>query len=167
MPVRATRSRVSPARRRNAPTSTRSVVSYRQTRATIVLMFFVLVFGFLWLFNGELTARFVMGLTEKPATWGWSAHLIITVVEIAPAILAPYLKGVPRWLVIVLWLLSLPFGVFDVLSSAVGVMPYFTWTGLTGVQQHTQNVVIAELIGFLPEQAIFWLSVALGKVLKG
>jgi hypothetical protein len=127
----------------------------------------MLVFGFLWLFNGELTARFVMGLTEKPATWGWATHLIITVVEIAPAILAPYLKEMPRRLVVVLWLLSLPFGVFDVLSSAVGVAPYFAWTGLTGIQAHGQNVLLAELIGFLPEQMIMWLLVTLRNVLKG
>lgn len=166
MPVREARSRPSPARRR-APAPARSVVSYRQTRATIALMCFILVFAFLWLFNGELTARFVMGVTGKPATWGWSTHLIITVVEIAPAILAPYLREMPRRLVVVLWLISLPFGIFDVLSSAVGVGPYFLWTGLTGVKAHSQNVVLAELIGFLPEQMIMWLLVALRNVLKG
>lgn len=162
----ATRRRPSPARRRAAAPA-RSSISYRQSRATVVLMIFILFFAFLWLFNGDLTARFVSRLTGANASVGWSTHLLISVIEIAPAILAPYLAAIPRRLKFVLWLLSLPFGVFDVLSSAVGVAPYFMWTGAIGAVAHFQNVVLAEAIGFLPEPMIYVLIVALVSVLRG
>lgn len=162
----ATRRRPSPVRRRAAAPA-RSAVSYRQTRAAIVLLIFIVFFAFLWLFNGELTARFVARLFLASASVGWSIHLLISVIEIAPAILAPYLASIPRRLVLVLWVLSLPFGIFDVLSSAVGVAPYFLWTGLAGTLAHVQNVALAECIGFLPEPMIYILIVALVSVLRG
>ena len=130
-------------------------------------MIFILFFSFLWLFNGGLTAQFVTRITGADASVGWSTHLLISVIEIAPAILAPYLAQIPRRLVLVLWFLSLPFGIFDVLSSAVGVAPYFAWTGAIGVVAHLQNVVLAEAIGFLPEPMIYVLIVALVSVLRG
>lgn len=160
-----TRRRPSPVRRAAAPA--RSAVSYRQSRAVVVLLIFILFFAYLWLFNGDLTARFVSRLTGADASVGWSTHLLISVVEIAPAILAPYLANIPRRLKLVLWLLSLPFGVFDVLSSAVGVAPYFLWTGAAGIWIHIQNVGLAEAIGFLPEPMLLVLVVALVSVLRG
>lgn len=162
----ATRRRPSPVRRRAAAPA-RSAVSYRQTRAAVVLMVFIAFFAFLWLANGELTARFVMGLTGADPTVGWSIHLLISGVEVAPAILAPYLEGIPRRLKFWLWLLSLPFGIFDVLSSAVGVAPYFLWTGAAGLVARVQNVALAECIGFLPEPMLIVLIVALVTVLRG
>ena len=162
----ATRRRPSPVRRRAAAPA-RSSVSYRQSRAVVVLLIFILFFAFLWLFNGDLTARFVARLFLVSASVGWSLHLLISVVEIAPAILAPYMASIPRRLVFVLWLLSLPFGIFDVLSSAVGVAPYFVWTGAAGIWAHVQNVALAEAIGFLPEPMLFVLVVALVSVLRG
>lgn len=162
----ATRRRPSPVRRRAAAPA-RSSISYRQSRAVVVLLIFILFFAFLWLFNGDLTARFVSRITGADASVGWSTHLLISVVEIAPAILAPYLAQIPRRLVFVLWMLSLPFGIFDVLSSAVGVAPYFVWTGAAGIVAHVQNVALAECIGFLPEPMLFVLVVALVSVLRG
>lgn len=162
----AARRRPSPVRRRTAAPA-RSSISYRQSRATVVLLIFIVFFAFLWLFNGDLTARFVARLTGAGASAGWSVHLLISVIEIAPAILAPYLAQIPRRLVFVLWLLSLPFGIFDVLSSAIGVAPYFTWTGAVNLVAHIQNVALAEAIGFLPEPMIFVLVVALVSVLRG
>ena len=162
----ATRRRPSPVRRR-AVVQARTSVSYRQSRAVVVLLIFILFFAFLWLFNGGLTAQFVMRLTGADASVGWSTHILISVVEIAPAILAPYLAQIPRRLKFVLWILSLPFGIFDVLSSAVGVAPYFLWTGAAGIWVHVQNVVLAECIGFLPEPMLLILVVALVSVLRG
>ena len=155
------------ARRRLAEKASGPVAPYRRGRAIVALMIFILLFAVLWMVNGEFTAEFVMATTGKDATWGWSAHLVITAIEVAPAFLAPYLRGMPRRLVVVLWLLSLPFGILDTLSSAVGVAPYVTWTGATGLQAHGQNVFLAEIIGFLPEQMIMWLFVALRNVVKG
>jgi hypothetical protein len=142
-------------------------VSYRQSRAVVVLLIFILFFAFLWLANGSLTAQFVSRLTGADASAGWSTHLLISVIEIAPAILAPYMAGMPRRLKVWLWVLSLPFGIFDVLSSAVGVAPYFVWTGAAGIVAHVQNVALAEAIGFLPEPMLLVLVVALVSVLRG
>jgi len=162
----ATRRRPSPVRRRAAGPA-RSAVSYRQSRAAVVLLIFIVFFAFLWLFNGGLTAQFVMRLTGADASVGWSTHILISVVEISPAILAPYMASIPRRLTFWLWLLSLPFGIFDVLSSAVGVAPYFVWTGAAGIWAHVQNVALAECIGFLPEPMLLVLVVALVSVLRG
>lgn len=162
----ARRRRPSPARRRAAAPE-RSSISYRQSRATIVLLIFIVFFAFLWLFNGGLTAQFVMRLTGADASVGWSTHLLISVIEIAPAILAPYTAKIERRYLVVLWALSLPFGIFDVLSSAIGVTPYFTWTGAVGLVAHLQNVALAEAIGFLPEPMLLVLVVALVSVLRG
>ena len=145
----------------------RSAITYRQSRAAIVLMIFILFFAFLWLANGQLTAQFVRQLTGSDTSVGWSIHLLISAIEIAPAILAPYLARIPRRLAIILWLLSLPFGIFDVLSSAVGVAPYFLWTGAAGIWASVQNVALAEAIGFLPEPMLLVLIVALLTVLRG
>lgn len=161
----AVRRRPSPVRSRAAAPA-RSAVSYRQTRAVVALMIFILFFAFLWLANGSLTAQFVARVFLASASVGWSIHLLISAIEIAPALLAPYIRLMPRRLAIWLWLLSLPFGVFDVLSSAVGVAPYFVWTGAAGVLAHVQNVALAECIGFLPEPMLVVLSVALFTVLK-
>jgi hypothetical protein len=57
----------------------------------------------------------------------------------------------------------LPFGVLDVLSSALGVQPWMLWTGAVGFVQHTQNVALGEVIAFLPEPMLIWLLVALVK----
>lgn len=160
------RRRPSPVRRR-AATPARLGISYRQTRATIALLIFILFFAWLWLVNGYMTARTIWLLTGASISVGWSIHLMISVIEISPAILAPYMHFVSRRLKFVLWLLSLPFGIFDVFSSAVGIGPYFVWTGAAGVVAHVQNVTLAEAVGFLPEPMIFVLLVALFNVLRG
>lgn len=155
------------ARSRRQVAPGRSPVSYRQVRATIALLLFMLLFALLWMANGELTARFVMATTGRSATVGWSIHLLITMIEIAPAILAPYTRAMPRRLVLVLWCLSLPFGIFDVLSSAVGIAPFLAFLPTAGGWVYLQNTIAAQIIGFLPEQMILWLIVALRSVLKG
>lgn len=152
-----------PGRRRASPGG---VISYRSGRASVALFLFALAFGLLWLLNGSFTAQFVMAVTGKDALVGWSAHLVITAIEIAPAALAPYLRGLPRRVVVALWLLSLPFGVFDVLSSAVGIAPWLVWTGAEGSFAHLLSVIIAEVIGFLPERMIMWLAVVAQNILR-
>lgn len=167
MSTRVRRARPSVARSQANKIEQRTVGGYRQTRAGIAVMLFILAFGVLWIINGEFTAMFVMVLTGRDATYGWSIHLLITAIEIAPALLAPYMRELPKRVIIALWLLSLPFGIFDVLSSAVGIGPWLAWTGATGTAAHVQNVIAAELIGFLPERMIMWLVVVLRNVLKG
>lgn len=139
---------------------------YRKTRAIVALALLIWFFSGIWILNGELTSQFVQQLTGRGPEYGWAAHLLITAIEIAPAILAPFLADAPARLKFILWLISLPFGVFDVLSSAVGVAPYLAFTHTSGIYQYTQNTIAAEIIGFVPEPMILLLLVALWRVVK-
>jgi len=163
MSTRVRRRRLSPARRA-APVG---LGNYRRMRAAIGLAILLLVFCFIWMINGSFTAAMVMGLGGT-LSWGWAAHFINSALEVLPMFLAPYLRDlvVPRGIVVFVWLLSLPFGAFDVFSSAVQVAPWFAWTGASGILQHTQNTLLAELIAFLPEPMIIWLFLALFTVVR-
>jgi hypothetical protein len=130
----------------------------------VVLGIFVLCFAWLWLINGEFTADLVMAVAGTTVLWGWSYHCVTSAIEVAPAFLAPFLAGLPRWFKVALWIVSLPFGVIDVLSSAIGVASWMHWTGLIGTSQHVQNAVLGEVIAFVPERMIFFLIVVLMRV---
>jgi len=80
--------------------------------------------------------------------------------------LAPYFRGAPRKLIIVFWLLSLPFGIFDVFSSAAGMASWMQWTQLAGLPAAVQNTVLGEALAFLPEPMLVWLLVLLHRVLR-
>lgn len=163
----AARARTPVARRRLRSRATRRpALRYRQTRATIVLLIFIVFFGWLWLLNGDFTASFVMAIAHQSAMVGWAVHVFISLVELAPAMLAPYFAQLPRRAIVLLWILSLPFGVGDVLSSAIGVAPYFLWTGASGFYAHAQNTAIAEFVSVAPERMIVLLCVALVAVVR-
>ncbi|MBL0830564.1 hypothetical protein JK320_25440 [Klebsiella pneumoniae] len=163
----AARARTPVARRRLKQRATRRpALRYRQTRATIVLLIFIVFFGWLWMVNGDFTASFVMTLAHQPAEVGWAVHVFISLIELAPAVLAPYLELLPRRAIVLLWALSLPFALADVLSSALGVAPYFLWTGATGFYAHAQNTAIAEFVSVAPERMIVLLFVALAAVVR-
>lgn len=162
------RSGVQVRRMRSArSTAGRAPTPYRQMRAAIALGLALFLFVALWVLNGEFTANFVVGLTHADPAWGWSTHILITAVELMPAFLAEYIATWPRRLRLVIWLLAIPFGVFDVLSSALGVAPYLTWTPAEGIWIHVQNVAAAEVISYLPEPMIVFLFVAFVTVLRG
>jgi hypothetical protein len=156
------------ARRRPSPAARRpqrlAIGSYQRSRAAVGLGIFILVFACLWLVNGDFTAVFIMQTFATTALWGWSYHLVTSAIEIAPLFLSPFLAGLPRPVLVVLWALSLPFGVIDVLSSALGVQPWVLWTGAAGIVQHIQNAALGEVIAFLPEPMLLWLLVALVRV---
>lgn len=158
------RVRRSPVRRAAAPAAPQ-IPQYQRSRAAIVLAMFALVFGFLWIVNGSFTAAMVEQLGGDPA-WGWALHLIMSAVEVAPAMIAPFLKGVPRWAVITFWLLSLPFGMFDVYSSAAGMASWMEWTRLSGLPAAAQNTLLGEALAFLPEPMLFWLITLLHRVIR-
>lgn len=164
--VRARRIRPSVTRRssRAAPAT---AGSYQRTRAAVILGIFILIFGVLWVINGDFTATFVVALFRTTIEWGWAAHLLMSAIEIGPVFLKPFFDKLPRWVLVVIWLLSLPFGVVDVLSSTIGVAPFFAWTGASGAVAHVQNTGLAELVAFLPEPMLVWLIVALRNVLRG
>lgn len=173
MTVRSTtlRSRPSPARRRRASAAATGGMSYAQARAVVVLSVFILFFGTLWLINGEFTARFV-GAFGASVTWGWALHLANSVIEVGPAFLdRRYMGDIPPRLALaalaLIWLLTLPFGVLDVLSSALGIAPLLVWTGARGGIAVVQNVGLAEVLAFAPEPMLVLLLTALRNVLRG
>jgi len=141
--------------------------NYRRTRAAVGLAILILVFSGAWLLNGSFTVDLVV-LLGGSILWGWSLHFTNSALEVLPVFLAPFLRGlvIPRGVLVVIWVASLPFGIFDVLGSTMGVSPWFVWTGTTGVFQHLQNVALAELIAFLPEPMLIWLFLALYTVLR-
>ena len=158
-----TRRRPSPAARRIARLP---LNPYQRSRAAVGLGIFILVFAVLWWINGDFTAGMIMRVFSTTATIGWSYHLLTSAIEVAPAFLSPFLAGLPRPVRVVLWLLSVPFGAIDVLSSALGIQPWMLWTGAAGLLQHLQNAALGEMIAFLPEPMILWLVIALVRVLR-
>lgn len=161
-----TRRRPARVRRRVAPAATPPGDSYRRTRAAIALGIFLLVFLGLWMINGEFTAQFTHQAFNVPASYGWAWHILISALELASVFVSPYLAGLPRWIGPLLLLLSLPFGVYDVLSSASSMEPYMLWTGVEVPASYGQNTLLAELVAFLPERMIWYLLLAMGVVLR-
>jgi hypothetical protein len=166
MATRTTRRRLRTTRRPTQSPQETSQDSYRRIRAAIALGIFIACFGLLWLINGEFTAQYIHARFSVPLSYGWAWHIVISSLELASVFVAPYLAGLPRWLYVVLLICSLPFGVFDVLSSAIGMEPYMLWTGMIAPTSHVQNTVLAELVAFLPERMIWYLLIALLKVLR-
>jgi hypothetical protein len=166
MATRSTRRRLptNQRARRNPPATSQD--NYRRVRAAIALGIFLALFGLLWLINGEFTAQYIHARFVVPLSYGWAWHIVISCLELASVFVAPYLAGLPRWLYIVLLVCSLPFGVFDVLSSAIGMEPYMIWTSAIPPTSHVQNTVLAELVAFLPERMIWYLLIALVNVLR-
>lgn len=157
------------ARRRPSVVSRRSRPSpgsYQRTRAAVGLAIFILLFGVLWIVNGNFTADLIIRAFSTTVLWGWSYHLVTSAIEVLPVFVSPFLRDLPRPVRMLLWALSLPFGVLDVLSSALGVEPWMFWTGAAGVVQHIQNAALGEIIAFLPEPMLIWLLFALLKTLR-
>lgn len=153
-------------RRQRIASAEPSSDSYRRIRAAIALGLFLLVFGLLWLVNGEFTAQYTSAVFKVPPSYGWAWHILISALELASIFVAPYLAGLPRWFGPLILLFSLPFGVYDVLSSATGMESYMLWTGVAPPASYGQNTLLAELVAFLPERMIWFLLVAMGAVLR-
>lgn len=169
MTTKVRRARPSPARQAKT-TQQKSIdprQAYRRLRAAIGLAVLLLFFVWLWFLNGDFTAQGAVKILGFSYGVGWAIHLLQTGVELLPAFVRDEIAGMPRFVRIVIYALALPFGVFDVLSSAIGVAPYMAWTGATGLLAHVQNTALGELIAFTPEPMIVWLSIALIFALKG
>lgn len=160
--------RTRPAARRARPAAAAQVEHdpYRKYRAAVALMLFVLVFGLLWLINGAWTAGFVMEKWKTDSVMGWSVHLIISAIELAAVFVRPYFKGAPWYIMAVIILISVPFGVLDVYSGALGIQFWLEWTGLEGIAMYVQNTLLAMAVAFLPERMIVWLLIGLQRVLR-
>lgn len=163
--ARVIRVRRTPVRRAARPAPA-PIPPYQRTRAGVGVGLFALVFGIAWIINGAFTADQVARMGGDYA-WGWALHLIMSAVEIAPALVAPFVKGVPRWAIVVFWCISLPFGAFDVYSSAVGMQAWMEWTQLAGLPAAAQNTLLGEALAFLPEPMLYWLLTLLLRILRG
>lgn len=163
----AARARTPVARRRlRTKARQRPALRYRQTRATIVLLIFIVFFAWLWLVNGDFTASFVMAVGRQPAEVGWAIHVFVSLTEFAPAILAPYTTELPRPARLLLWCLALPFAFGDVLSSAIGLMPYAAMAHLPTGYTETLATLGAEFVSIAPERMIILLITALIAVVR-
>jgi hypothetical protein len=165
MGARARRTRPTAIRRRSPRAA--SAGSYHRSRAAVGLAIFILLFGLLWLLNGSFTADYITRKFHADILLAWSIHFVMSAIEVAPIFVAPFLKDVPRPIRVMLWLLSLPFGVLDVLSSALGIQPWFLWTGATGLIANLQNVALGEFVAFMPEPMLIWLLIGLRNTLRG
>lgn len=143
-----------------------STGAYVRTRAAIGLGVFVLLFGVAWFFNGLFTAERAVAVFGVAYGFGWAIHIAFTAIELLPVAVAPFIKGLPKSVQVVIWLISLPFGAFDVYSSAYGLSSWMEWTKLEGIAAHVQNVGLGEILAFMPEPMIFFLLVLLVRTLR-
>jgi len=139
---------------------------YRRTRASILLMILLVGFALLWLVNGEWTAQFLMARFGISAPLAWAIHIFVSALELASPVLRPWLEGLPRFIPMLIAVLSLPFGVLDVLSSAIGITPHMLWLNVIGLELDTWRTLGGLLVAFLPEPMILWLWIALVSVVR-
>jgi hypothetical protein len=145
---------------------------YRRGRAAAGLAVFILLWGSLWFLNGYFTARSVVAIGAYRGltlSWGigWLAHVIMTILELSVAFLSPYLQGVPRFVLILLWLVALPFGVFDVGSSAAGLLQLAQLVNIQpSLMVNSIATLLAEGIAIAPEPVIMWLIIALVRLAR-
>ncbi|NTV61911.1 MAG: hypothetical protein HGA65_00025 [Oscillochloris sp.] len=155
--------------RRSASRPPRAIRVYQQGRASVGLTIIALLFITAWLLNGYFTARAVVMLGGDWA-FGATVHLVLTAVELTSVFVAPALRAVraPGWVHLVIWAIVLPFGAIDTLTSALGFIGWGLALGLpVGLFLSVGATVLAEVIAFLPEPMLVWLTAALLRVLKG
>jgi hypothetical protein len=141
--------------------------NYRRFRAVALLMLFMVIFGLLWLQNGDWTATYLVGAIAISLAAGWAIHLVVSATELAGPILRPFFVGLPAWIPGILIVLTLPFGVLDVLSSAIGITAWLEPLRLEGLQLDLVRTLAGLLVAFLPERMLYYLSLALARVVKG
>jgi hypothetical protein len=147
---------------RSARRASAALKGYQRSRAAIGLAIVALIFAAAWLLNGYFTANTVVRAGGTMG-WGWMTHLVLTVTELSPVFVMPYLRAInaPLWLYILIWAIVLPFGVFDTGSSALG---FLVWADGLGLAWTTTTIsvstLLAEAIAFIPEPALFWLALA-------
>lgn len=147
----------------------RAIRIYQRGRASVGLTIIALLFVIGWLLNGYFTTRMVAAL-QGSWTLGIAVHLGITAVELTTVFAAPALRAVraPAWVHVIIWAIVLPFGTIDTLTSALGFMEWGLALGLpVGLSLHVGSTLLAEIIAFLPEPMLVWLTAALLRALKG
>jgi len=158
----ATKTRRLPVR--SAPLASNS---YGRTRAAVGVVIFILFFGLLWMVNGHWTAEGVQAVFRGDYAVGWAVHLLITALEVLPIFVLPYIEKQQRLVLLLIWGLSLPFGVFDVFSSAVGIMPLLHAIAVRGEALTILSTLLGEAVAFVPERAFVALLVVLQRIYRG
>ena len=153
--------------------SSKVAKQYKRGRAAGGLTMFILLWSALWLLNGYFTARtvvaggmhFSLGLG-----WGagWLTHIVLALIELSIIFITPYLRDAPLFIVILLWIVALPFGIFDVGSSTIGLSQFFTASLHIPPSLILTSIctVLAEGIAIAPEPVIIWLIIALVRVTR-
>jgi hypothetical protein len=163
--VRETPPREAP---REAPPKVRVANSlpaqYRRGRSAAALVALLALFVAMWGLNGHTTALGVMTLFGWSYAQGWLAHLVMTLIELSLPQIRPLLRGVPFYwgVVVILFLVVLAVGVFDVFSFTLWAYG-FTGAAVT-TQSATAAAIVGELFAIVPEPVIIALSVALWRL---
>lgn len=154
------------------PTTSSVVNQYRRGRAAASLAALIFIFGALFVLNGYFTVRAVLAFSAARGlglnVWaGILAHIVMAVVELSLIFASPHLRGMPLILRIIVWLVVLPFGIFDVWSSTTGLLDVAVRLHLTLMPWiHIITTVLAEGLAFAPEPIIIWLLVAFSRMAR-
>lgn len=156
-------------RRRSVPVAGAAaappVSGYQRVRAFVGLFIFALFFSWLLVVSITWSADLAMSLGAS-RVGGLSLALLISAVELLPLFILPFVPADGRRLVVVvLVLLSLPFGVFDVLSSSLGLLRVVGWPAEWYYQ--ALFVIPGEFVSFAPERLLALLLGLMWRVLRG
>lgn len=161
----ARRSRRSPVR--SKALKSEDTQQPRRARAALGVSLFILFFAFVWLFDGNWTAESSMIIFGFNYAGGWGVHLLITAIQVLPAVVAPWLPRRTGGVALLIWFLAVPCGIFNVFSSAIGIMPYIA---RTSAPQEVLNIVatlLGQVTAFLPEKAVAMLVLLLHRIYRG
>lgn len=158
-------------RKRRSPVRSKPLVSNasapRRARAALGVALFGLFFAFLWIVDGNWTAENSMAVLGASYLGGWGVHLLITAIQVLPALVVPWLPQRISGLVILIWLVAIPLGIFNVWSSALGISPYLLRAGMPIGVQNVVATLLGDVTAFLPEKAIGMLLLLLHRIYRG
>lgn len=158
-------------RKRKSPVRSKPLVSNadtaRRARAALGVALFGLFFAFLWVVDGNWTAENSMAVLGVSYLAGWSVHLLITAIQVLPALVVPWLPQRISDLVLLIWLVAIPLGIFNVWSSALGILPYLLRVGMPLDVNNVAATLLGEVTAFLPEKAIGMLLLLLHRIYRG
>ena len=166
MAVTSRKPRSTPARRRQNTKQADPLLA-RRVRAGVGLSLFILGFAYLWCVDGNWTAENSMRVFGLDYIGGWVVHLIITAIQVLPAVVVPWLPHRRHPVVWLLWLVAVPVGVFNVWSSALGIGAYLPAGQLPRFGIDVASTMLGEVTAFLPEKAIALLFPLLHRVYRG
>jgi hypothetical protein len=164
MAVRASRVRRRPSVARRSPVAP-AVSGYSRGRAGATLALLLLLFGMAWLFDGSLTVEFLAG-AGVPDLYGWSVHVMLSVLQVASIVAAPFLAGLPVGVRRGVFTVSLLAGVLNVFASAYTIYFWPVFFAIPDKWGTLPATALGELLAFAPEPMCVWLFIGLYNVVR-